>query len=113
MSNEITQDAVFRPQDLYQLGDAVPPIKNGALASSLDFLKADDQQVSLLFHSHAHYCIGSIASDSLTNQFGEKTTSYTDVPIAIYVPPFTNRAALVVSFSGEGVLTINYIRKQV
>lgn len=108
MSNEIALDSPFRPQDLYFIGGPNPPVGNGMLASSLDLLKADDQQVNLLYHAHAHYSIAGIGTDGVNNQFGEKSASYTNKDLSIFVPPFTNRVALAVCFQGEGNLTVKY-----
>ena len=108
MSNEITQDSEFRPQELYALGDPNPPIGNGMLASSQMMLTADNQQIDLLFHSFPHYAISGISSSGVDNQFGQKTAAITDQVISIYVPPFTNRARCAVLFSGIGNFTVKF-----
>jgi hypothetical protein len=108
MSNEITQDSVFRPQDLYAIGDSNPPVKNGMLASSQMMLTADNQQIDLLFHSFPHYALSGISSSGVDNQFGQKTAAITDQVVSLYIPPFTNRARCSVIFSGSGAFTVKY-----
>ncbi len=108
MSNEITQDAAFRPQDYEPIGSSTPPIGNGMMAVAGHLLAADDRQVSLLFNAHAHYSIGAVAGSGIENQFGSKAVSYSNKPLLLFLPPFTNRASVTVAFEGSGSFNIKY-----
>ena len=77
-----------------------------AVASHL--LAADDRQVSLLFNAHAHYAIGAVAGSGIENQFGSKAGSYSNKPLLLFLPPFTNRAAVSVLFEGSGSFNIKF-----